>query len=115
VADTTALEIVTAYQDAWTRRDFESAARYVADDVVFRSPLQHLMGAEQFLSVIAAFAQRVEPRWELISATSNDDSVLLLYRLFTTTGKTAVCADCFTLKQGRITTEILGFDPEPFR
>lgn len=109
------MEIVTAYQDAWTSRDFETAARYIADDVVFHSPLQHLTGAEQFLPMIAAFAQRVEPRWELVSATPNDDSILLLYRLFTTTGKMAVCADVFTLKRGRINSEILGFDPEPFR
>ncbi len=115
MADTPTLEIVKAYQDAWIGRDFETAARYIADDVTFHSPLQHLTTAEQFLPMIAAFAQRVEPRWELVSATPNAETVLLLYRLFTTTGNVAVCADFFTLREGRITSEILGFDPAPFR
>lgn len=109
-----AMEVVTEYQDAWIRRDFETAAKYIADTIRFQSPLQHLTTGQQFLSMIAAFAERIEPRWELLSATPSGDSVLLLYRLFTTTGKVAVCADFFMVEEGRIATEILAFDPAPF-
>jgi len=110
-----ALEIVTAYQDAWTQRDFQTAATYLADDVVFRSPTQHLHRVEQFLSMITAFAQRIQPGWTLIAATPSDDMVLLLYKLVLIGGQPAICADFFTVKEGLITSEILGFDPAPFR
>lgn len=109
------LEVVSDYQDAWTRRDFDAAAMFIADDIVFDTPQQHLSTVARFLPMIMAFAQRVEPRWELISATPGTDSVLLLYRLFTTNGDPAICADFFTVRNGKITAEQLTFDPAPFR
>ena len=115
MANRSPLEVVIDYQDAWTRRDFDAAALFIADDIVFDTPRQHLTTAAQFLPMIAAFAQRVEPRWELISATPGADSVLLLYRLFTTNGEPAICADFFTVRDGKIATEQLTFDPAPFQ
>jgi hypothetical protein len=109
------LDVVSEYQDAWTRRDFDAAAKFIADDVVFDTPQQHLSTAARFLPMITAFAQRVEPRWELINATPATDSILLLYRLFTTNGEAAICADFFTIKDEKITAEILTFDPAPFQ
>lgn len=32
MAESTVREIITAYQDAWTRKDFSSAADHVTDD-----------------------------------------------------------------------------------
>ncbi len=111
---TSALDIVSAYQDAWTSRDFDTAARYVADDIVFRSPQQHITGAREFLSMLRGFAARVAPRWEQVSAASSEESVLLLYNLFSDAGDALPCADYFTLRDGRIATETLVFDPRPF-
>ncbi len=114
MAEESTLDIVTAYQNAWTRQDFDAAARYIADDVVFVTPRQRLQGIDQFMQMIRAFSQRIEPRWELVASTQAENSVLLLYRIFTTGGSPALCADFFTVASGRIATEMLTFDPAPF-
>jgi ketosteroid isomerase-like protein len=115
MSESSALEIVSAYQDAWTSRDFETAAQYVAEDIVFRSSAgQHFTTLSDFLAMLTAFAERIQPRWELIAATEEGDNVLVLYKLFTSQSAPASCADCFTVTEGRIRTEMLVFDPEPF-
>lgn len=113
MAESTAAEIVTAYQDAWTKRDFEMAGRYVAEDIVFHSPQQHITGTRDFLSMLSAFAERIDHRWERLEATTDGDGVLILYNLFLD-GVPAVCADYFTVRDGKIRSETLVFDPKPF-
>lgn len=108
------LEIVSAYQDAWTSGDFEAARRFIADQIVFRSPQQHIEGAEQFFAMLSGFVPRIQPRWEMLAATVGDGGVLVMYDLFTGAGSRATCADFFTLEDGRITSETLVFDPGPF-
>ena len=114
MAQRSALEIVSAYQDAWTSKDFETAAGYLAEDVVFRSPQQHLATVNDFIAMLTAFAARIAPRWELLSATTDGGNVLILYHLFTMQGDAAACADFFTVDSGKIQSETLVFDPEPF-
>lgn len=109
-----ALSLVRAYQGAWTSKDFETAARHIADDVVFHSPQQHLSGATAFMAMLSAFAERIAPRWEEVAATEAGDEVVILYHLFTLTGSPATCADHFTVRDGRIRSETLVFDPKPF-
>ncbi len=59
-----AIEIVSAYQDAWTHKDFDTAARYLAEDIVFHSSGQHLTRIGEFLTMLTAFAERIQPRWK---------------------------------------------------
>ena len=113
-SETSPLDVVKAYQDAWTSGDFGSAERLLADDVTFLSPAQQLSSARDFLAMLTAFAQRIEHRWELVAATPEEDGVLILYRLFTGDGTPAMCADHFVVHDGRIQSETLVFDPQPF-
>ncbi len=110
-----AVDIVVAYQDAWTARDFDRARHLVADDVVFvSSGGQRITGIDDFMTMLSAFAQRIEPRWEKVAAVQDERGVLILYRLFTAGGDPAFCADYFTVGDGKITSDTLAFDPEPF-
>jgi len=109
-----ALEIVSAYQDAWTHKDFDTAARYLAEDIVFHSSGQHLTRIGEFLTMLTAFAERIQPRWEKVAATEEAHSVLVLYKLFTRDGAAALCADYFIIHHGKIQSETLVFDPKPF-
>ena len=110
-----ARESVLAYQDAWIRRDFDAARRYVAEDVVFRSSAgQHITGADTFFAMLSAFAQRIEPRWEQVAVLEDDRGVEMIYRLCTAAGTPAFCADYFVVKDGKIQAETLVFDPQPF-
>jgi len=110
-----AQEIVIAYQDAWTGRDFDKAAGLVADDVVFMSSGgQHITGHADFMAMLSAFAMRIQPRWEQAAVLEDADGVLVLYRLFTAAGEPAFCADYFVVRDGKIARDTLVFDREPF-
>ncbi len=109
-----ALDIVLAYQDAWVGRDFQTAAGYVADDVVFVSPGQHITSSTEFMAMLSAFAQRIETRWEKIAAFGDETTALLMYNLFTLDGTAIPCADCFIVRDGQIHNEQLIFDSRPF-
>jgi ketosteroid isomerase-like protein len=108
------LNIVSRYQDAWTRRDFDAARQLVAGDIVFRSPQQHIVGVEDFFTMLRAFAPRVAQRWQLVSATQTDDEALVLYHLFSDNGDALACADHFRVRDGRIVSEMLVFDADAF-
>ncbi|MBJ7602277.1 MAG: nuclear transport factor 2 family protein [Candidatus Dormibacteraeota bacterium] len=115
MSDGSALEIISAYQDAWTAKDFATAGRYLAPDVVFQSSgQQHLTTSGDVLTMLAAFAERIEPRWEKVAAVEDARGVLVLYKLFTGTGAPALCADYFAVEENKIQSESLVFDPEPF-
>ena len=114
MAESPALRVVLAYQNAWTSRDFETAARYVAEDVVFDSPQRHLTTQTELLSMLTVFSERIAPRWEMIAATTAADNVLILYNLFTLNGVPATCADYFVVEGDKIASETLVFDPQPF-
>jgi ketosteroid isomerase-like protein len=108
------LDLISRYQDAWTSRDFNTAAGLVADDMVFRSPQQHIVGASGFFTMLRGFATRVAPRWQLVSATEADDEILVLYHLFSDEGHALACADHFRVRDGKIVSELLVFDVAAF-
>jgi len=108
------LDLVNRYQDAWTARDFDTASELVADDIVFRSPQQHIAGAAEFFTMLRGFATRVAPRWELVSATESEDQILILYHLFSEVGDPLACADHFQVRDGKIVSETLVFDGQAF-
>src|SRR5579859_5626988 len=104
------LDTVSRYQDAWTSRDFDTAGQLVAENIVFRSPQQHIVGASDFFTMLCGFARRVAPRWQLISAGQADDEILVLYHLFSDAGDALACADHFRVRDGKIVSETLVFD-----
>jgi ketosteroid isomerase-like protein len=108
------LNIISRYQDAWTRRDFDAAGQLVAEDIVFRSPQQHIVGASDFFTMLRGFATRVAPRWQLVSATQADDEILVMYHLFSEDGDALACADHFRVREGKIISETLVFDGQAF-
>ncbi|PZR67440.1 MAG: hypothetical protein DLM66_11275 [Candidatus Dormiibacter spiritus] len=66
------------------------------------------------LTMLTAFAERVQPRWEKVAALEDAHGVLILYKLFTSDGAPSLCADYFTVDDAKIQSETLVFDPEPF-
>ena len=50
----------------------------------------------------------------MIASTTDSDSVLILYKLFTLRGTPVICADYFDVKDGKIQSETPVFDPKPF-
>jgi SnoaL-like domain len=115
VTNATALDVVTAYQDAWTSKDMEKAATYLAPDFVFDGPMTQSTSAAEFMPVLTRFVGRIVPGWKQIAAFGSDDEALIMYDVFLTSGSPCRCADHFTVRDGKLQRETLIFDTFPFR
>jgi hypothetical protein len=110
----TPLAIGLAFTEAWTSHDLATAAGYVAADVVFDGPLAHLTGFEAYMDGLARFARAVTGL-HVIAALGDDDQSLIMYEVTTGPFGTLRCAECFTVKDGKIQTDTLTFDTFAFR
>jgi SnoaL-like domain len=107
-----ALEIVLAYQEAWTHQDFATAASYLASEVVFDSQAQYVTGVQAFMDALTPFASRIVPGWQQIAAFDNDREALLMYTVTTTGGAVVRAADYFMMHDGKIQLDKLVFATE---
>ena len=109
------VQTVVAYQDAWTSRNYDKARQFVADDVVFRSSGgQYITGIDAFFAMLSAFGERIKPTWENVAILEDVHGVLVIYKLFTAAGSPAFCADYFVVRDAKIQSDTLVFDPVPF-
>lgn len=105
-----ALAVARAFLDAWTAQDFETAGRYLADDLVFDGPIAHYRSAQEFLEGSRPFAARLRPGWSEVVAFGGDTHALLLYDLLLVTGDTMRVADHYVVSAGRIQAEQILWD-----
>jgi hypothetical protein len=109
------LALIHAYNDAWLGGDMATSAGYLAEDVTFDSPNQHLRSREAFIEVLDRFRRRVSGPMQIISEFADDKQVLMLYDLpVGPLGLVRVC-DHFAIADGKIRANILLFDTAPFQ
>ena len=107
-----ALEVVLAYQEAWTHQDFAIAANYLASEVVFDSQAQYVTGVQAFMDALTPFALRIVPGWQQIAAFGNDREAVLMYTVTTSGGAVVRAADYFMVQDGKIKLDKLVFATE---
>lgn len=100
---------VQLYHQAWTSGDVEGAMRLVADDIVCCAPGGDLLGKDAHSEFIAGFAPALTGLTD-IGMLADDDHVALFYRPHTAAATTAVAAEYFTVRDGKITESVLVFD-----
>jgi len=105
-----ALDIATAFLDAWTGRDFAAAGRYLADDFVFDGPIAHYRSARDFLAGSEAFAARLSGSRSTLAAFGDEREALLLYDLHLISGAAMRIADHYTVRDGKIRAEQILWD-----
>lgn len=105
-----ALDLASAFLDAWTRQDFDAAGQYLAGDFVFDGPLAHYRSAQEFLAGSKPFAARLQPAWSTIAAFGDREEALLLYDLVMVSGGTMRVADHYTVRNGKIQAEQILWD-----
>lgn len=105
----TALHIVEDYHRAWTSNDIDQAMEYVADDITCQAPGMDLAGKDAYRAFIAGFAPRLTGIAD-IASFSTDDQVALFYYPQTAVTSTAPAAECFTIREGKISESVLIFD-----
>ena len=112
----TPVAIARAFTQAWTSRDMDTAARLVADDVIFDGPLGHTDGKKAYIEGLNGIAQAVALTGvKIIAAFGNDTQALIMYELITGRFGALTCAKLFTIRAGKIQTDRLTFDSYEIR
>ena len=95
-------EIVGAYHDAWTGKDFAQAKALLADGLIVEVPVNHYPTAESFAAALEGFGSTVSGV-SLLAAMSDGDEAMLLYDLDAAPVGTLRVAEHFTVSAGKIT------------
>jgi limonene-1,2-epoxide hydrolase len=74
----TTVDIARAFTEAWTSHDMDSAARYLAEDVVFDGPVNHTRGKNAYIEALNRFAQAVT-ELKIRAAFGDDSQALIMY------------------------------------
>ena len=110
------LDIVTAYQDAWTSGDLDAAATYLAPDFRFESPGASFSSADEFLPFLTRFAGRIGRGWRQVAAFGDGDELLVMYELRGPAGEPLpLTVDHFVVRDGLLAAETLVFDTRRLR
>ena len=112
---TDVLDLVTAYQDAWTSGDLEAAARHLAADFAFDGPGASFRSSADFVPYLAAFRSRIGPGWRQVAAFGDGGEALVMYELHDGAGRPLpVTVDHFVVRDGLLAAETLVFDTAAF-
>jgi ketosteroid isomerase-like protein len=109
------LDLVTAYQDAWTSGDLDTAATFLAPDFRFEGAGASFTSADEFLPFLARFGARIGPGWRQVAAFGDGDEALVMYELRGPAGQALpLTVDHFVVRDGLIAAETLVFDTAAF-
>ena len=95
-------EVVRAYHDAWTRKDYDRANVLLAGTLAVEVPVNDYPTAESFAAALQGFGSMVSSV-ELLSAMSDGNEAMLLYDLEAGPVGTLRVAEHFTVNDGKIT------------
>lgn len=109
MAQETAHDVVKNYHRAWTGGDVEHAMTLVADDITCRAPGIDFSGKEAYQGFIAGFAPALTGVAD-IAEFAQGDRVALFYYPQTAATSTTPAAECFTVRDGKISESVLIFD-----
>ncbi len=114
MSNPTAVDVALAFTKAWTDHDLQTAARFVAEDVVFDGPLGHITTKAAYLEGLAGLS-RATTGVKVLAAFGEGDRALIMYELTTAAWGTLRCAKLLTVKDGAITSDTLAFDSHGMR
>lgn len=108
----TPADTMTAYFDAWQRRDAGSLRGVLADDVVFDGPMGHVEGLEDNLASLRGL-------FDIVTGVTiqqvfvDGPEVATFYDLHTTEADPITTVNRSHVEDGRITRIRAVFDPRP--
>lgn len=99
-----------SYIKAMDRRDYDSAGRYLADNILVKGPAgEAFRSPSEFLSMM----QKQQGTYTIQKIFVDGNDVCLLYD-FVTKAVTAFFCSWYQVKDGKIVTIQTVFDPRPF-
>lgn len=108
-----ALDTVLDYHRAWTGGDVDKAMTLVADDVICRAPGGDIAGKDAYRAYLRGFAPNLTGLTD-VAHLADGEHVALFYYPHTTVTRTALAAECFTVRDGTIVENVLVFDRMSF-
>lgn len=110
----TPVDVAVAFTEAWTRHDFDTAARYLADDVTFDGPLGQARGRADYLAGLRGLAESVTGV-RIVAAFGDEKQALIMYELLTEPYGPLLCAKQLVVTDRRIDADRLTFDSHLIR
>ena len=108
--------VARTFTEAWTSGDMDTAASYVADDVVFDGPLGHVEGKSAYIESLKGLVRNLAVTGARVVAAFGDATqALIMYELLTDRFGVLTCAKLLTVRDGKILSDRLTFDSYPVR
>ncbi|MGZ3581883.1 MAG: nuclear transport factor 2 family protein [Ktedonobacterales bacterium] len=105
----TPLAVGLAFTQAWTSHDMDTAAGYVATDIIFDGPMNHTSGDKAYMEALTRFANTVTGL-KILAAFGDDQQALIMYEVTTAPFGPLPSAELLTIKDGKIQADRLIFD-----
>ena len=107
--------VVTAYHNAWTRGDVESARAYLDDDLDFQGSVDTFRRADDFIAALTVF-QKMLRGVNLLQSYFEGNGAALLYDCDTMSPAGVIrTAEFFKVSDGKIKSIRLVFDATELR
>jgi predicted ester cyclase len=107
-SESTAEQVVMACLEAINREDFQTARRYVSDDISFVGVLGSRQGADAYFKDM----ERLRLKYEVKKMFVDGQDVCLLYDL-NMSGKIVFGCGWYQVEEGKIQSLRVVFDPRP--
>lgn len=107
-------EIARAFTEAWGAGDFDTAARFVDDAVVFDGPLTRVSGKAALLAALQGFAAAIT-RVDVLAVHGDEREALLLYEMVTGPFGTLRTGERLVITDGLIVRDEIVFDTHAVR
>lgn len=108
ISSISSIKIVLDFIDAMNQLDYEKAKTYVTDDLSFVGVLGTRTGADAYFNDM----QKMKFQYNVIKAFADNDDVCLLYDI-NMGGQNIFCCGWYQLKEGKIKSFRVVFDPRP--
>lgn len=104
---TTTVEMARAFTEAWTSRDYATAASYLDDGVIFDGPNNHLTDKAAYMTFLERFASGVTSA-RILAAYGDASEALVMYEVTNQAG-TWTCSELLTFDGEKIQKDVLTF------
>ena len=103
-------EIASTYFDCWKHGDFDGLRAILADDATFRGPMGTANGADDYVTQLAGFAQRLDDS-TVEKMLADDHDVLTWFNLHPKGGDPVPVVNWCHIEDGRVRRVRVTFDP----
>ncbi len=107
----TPVAIARAFTEAWTSHDMQTAATFLAEDVVFDGPANRSQGIEAYLAGLNTFARAVTGL-RILAVLGDEQQAIIMYEVTMAPGGVVRGADLLSIRDGKIAEDKLVFAPQ---